>query len=224
MPLAAGLHIAVLVIGRFERKIVILRPQDSAPDPAGLCKGLSETFICGMMWMGGDFVEIRYMRAGEAAEVSAVYAQSWRYAYRGIVPQDYLNGLSDARWVNNLSRNEMKNLVMVEDGVIIGTTGLCKSRWASHEAYGEIVSIYLLPEYIGKGYGKQLLFSAIAELEQMRFQDILLWVLAENHSARKFYEIHEFTPSGETQNGIIGGKVLKELLYTRQVVRRTSSL
>ena len=89
-------------------------------------------------------MEIRYMRAGDAAEVGGVYAESWRYAYRGIVPQAYLDRLSGDWWAKAL-KEERENLVMAEDGRIIGTVGFGKSRWDFHRDYGEIVSLYLLP-------------------------------------------------------------------------------
>lgn len=44
------------------------------------------------------------------------------------------------------------------------------------------------PEYMGKGYGKQLLAAAVDGLAQLGYRDIFLWVLEENRRARKFYE------------------------------------
>ena len=82
----------------------------------------------------------------------------------------------------------MNNLVLIEHGSLIGTASFCKSRWEKYSEYGEIVSIYFLPDYIGKGYGRLLLNKCIKELKQCGFSKVLLWVLEDNHRARKFYE------------------------------------
>ena len=50
--------------------------------------------------------------------------------------------------------------------MIIGTASFCKSRWEKFSEYGEIVSIYFLPDYIGKGYGNHLLRKCIEELKE----------------------------------------------------------
>ncbi len=51
----------------------------------------------------------------------------------------------------------MNNLVLIENGLVVGTASFCKSRWEKYIDFGEIVSIYFLPDYIGKGYGGHLL-------------------------------------------------------------------
>ena len=66
------------------------------------------------------------------------------------------------------------------DNRIIGTASFCKSRWKQYNEYGEIVSIYFLSEYMGKGYGYYLLNACIEELKKSGFHKIILWVLEEN--------------------------------------------
>jgi len=46
----------------------------------------------------------------------------------------------------------------------------------------------LLPDYIGKGYGYELLNWATKELIKQGYIQILLWVLDDNHLANEFYE------------------------------------
>ena len=132
-------------------------------------------------------MEIRYVRPDDSLlAISNIYERSWKYAYH----------------------------VLLENGRIIGTAAICKSRWENYSDYGEIVSIYFLPEYIGKGYGTFLLKKCVDELKKLGFDRILLWVLEENSRARRFYERNGFTCSGEYMNDTIGGKELKEVMYT----------
>ena len=75
------------------------------------------------------------------------------------------------------------------------------------------MSIYLLPEYIGKGFGRHLLTKCLEELEKLGFRRILLWVLEDNHRAQTFYEKCGFTFLGKARTDQIGGKELRELMY-----------
>lgn len=77
---------------------------------------------------------------------------------------------------------------MLVKNKIIGISSYCKSSLEEYKDWGEIISIYLLPEYIGKGYGKSLLEKAIEKLKAMGFTTIFLWVLEDNHRARHFYK------------------------------------
>ena len=159
--------------------------------------------------------EIRFLgREDDLLEISSVYERSWKYAYRGIIPDSYLDSIPEGRWANRITREGMNNLVMTENGVIIGTAGFCRSRWEKFGGFGEIVSIYLLPEYIGRGYGSLLFRRCIEELRSLGFKDLLLWVLEDNARARRFYEREGFRPAGEYLEDNIGGAELREVMYT----------
>lgn len=95
----------------------------------------------------------------------------------------------------------------------MGTSSVCKSRFEQFHDWGEIISIYLLPDYMGKGYGKTLLKSAISELKMQGFENIFLWVLEENIRARHFYEKSGFVPTDDFLDDNIGGKELREIRY-----------
>ena len=107
--------------------------------------------------------------------------------------------------------------MLIENGTIIGTSRISKSRWEAYSDYGEIISIYLLPEYVGKGYGRALMDRAVEELKQAGYRRLLLWVLEENHRARRFYETYGFTLSEEKLTQNIGGKELSEVMYVYQL-------
>lgn len=159
-------------------------------------------------------MEIRKMTVSDdRAAVSRVYVESWRAAYRGIVPDDYLEQLEDSRWASVLDTPGLTSLLLVDGDRIVGTAAVCASRWTDFPACGEIVSLYLLPDYIGKGYGAALLQAAMAALQEAGFSDILLWVLEENLRAIRFYERLGFTDSGIRHSNVIGGKSVSERLY-----------
>ena len=85
------------------------------------------------------------------------------------------------------------------------------------KGYGEIISIYLLPEAMHKGYGYQLMQSLIAELHDMGYQKVYLWVLEENKTARRFYERFGFVQKDWRQMDIYDGKEVAELMYVYEI-------
>lgn len=54
--------------------------------------------------------------------------------------------------------------------------------------------MYILKDYYGKGIGDQLMQAALNEL--MDFQEVYLWVLAENRRAIAFYQKMKFVFDG----------------------------
>lgn len=159
-------------------------------------------------------MEIRYVTKDDnPLEISKIYESSWKYAYKDIIPQNYLDSIPTGQWANSIGNAGMSNLLVIDKENFIGTASLCKSRWKKYSDYGEIVSIYFLPEYIGKGYGRLLLNRCIDELKKCGFNKVLLWALEDNRKARNFYEKNGFVCSGEFMYDNIGGKDIREVLY-----------
>ena len=145
--------------------------------------------------------------------IARIYVHSWRAAYRDIVPQAYLDGLSEARWEENLRKSASDSYVLLLDGQYIGTSAICPARDETMEGWGEVISAYLLPEYFGKGYGKLLLGGAVAALREKGYAQIYLWVLEKNARARVFYERNGFQPTPDRMALSIGGEELAEMRY-----------
>lgn len=164
-------------------------------------------------------MEIRYVSPDDnLKEISNVYEQSWKYAYKNIIPQSYLDSIPKGHWVESLSKGNRENMVVTENNLIVGTSSLGRSRWEKYRECGEIVSLYLLPEYIGKGYGRALFDRVIKELNAMGFEYAVLWALEENTRARKFYEKYGFLFNGECRQDNIGGKEIQEVMYECRII------
>lgn len=159
-------------------------------------------------------MEIRYIDALDDKEaISRIYEESWKAAYCGIIPQDYLDAIPKGRWIKNLDIPEWHTMVCVENGEYIGTSSFCKSRFKQYPDFGEVISIYFLPDYMGKGYGRILLKTVLNELKKQGFSEVFLWVLEENIRARRFYEKYGFSYTGEYLDDNIGGKDIREVRY-----------
>ena len=165
-----------------------------------------------------EIMEVRRMtQEDDLSEISNIYEESWRYAYRDIVPQSFLDSIPKGRWSGRIIREGFYNLILTHNNRPVGTACYCRSRWEKYSDYGEIATIYLLPEYIGKGNGASLLKKCIDELKILGYDKILLWVLEDNHAARHFYEKHGFVCSEEFMDDNIGGKTLREVMYTLEL-------
>ena len=159
-------------------------------------------------------MEVRYIKADDdRVAISKVYEESWKYTYRGIIPQDYLDSIPTGKWAQNLDCEGWETMVLIEYGEIMGTSSFCKSRFEQFAEQGEIISIYLLPDYMGKGYGKILLESVVMELKAQGYEEAFVWVLEENVSARRFYEKFGFQQTDDVFEDCIGGKNLREIRY-----------
>lgn len=149
--------------------------------------------------------------------VSNIYEQSWKYAYRGIIPDTWLAGIPSGQWANGLKQPGHLSLILLDDGKMCGAASYSHARVESMKDYGEIISIYLLPEVMHRGYGYQLMQAVLSELKNMGYRKTYLWVLEENKNARRFYERFGFVLSDRTQTDTYDGKELKELMYTYQI-------
>jgi GNAT superfamily N-acetyltransferase len=163
---------------------------------------------------GVSLMEIRKYKDGDSFDaISRVYAMSWKTAYRQLVPDDYLHNLTATRWVP-LLRKECANLLLaLEHDKIIGVSTYGAAQEKSYAGWGEVISLYLLPDCIRKGIGSRLLQCARKELADVGYQQVYLWVLKENEAARCFYEANGFHCNGDIITCEIGGKSLEEIRY-----------
>ena len=81
-------------------------------------------------------------------------------------------------------------------------------------AAGELYALYVTPAWWSAGAGRALMGSVLTALEAERYRRVVLWVLADNARARRFYELAGFASDGGT-NILTGLGGLLELRYTR---------
>ncbi|MFA6940251.1 MAG: GNAT family N-acetyltransferase [Clostridiaceae bacterium] len=76
-----------------------------------------------------------------------------------------------------MNNNILTAQIIYENEMPVGCAAYGKARDANFAKWGEIVSIYLLPDYFRKGYGQKLLRSAITDLKEKGYGNCYLWVL-----------------------------------------------
>ena len=144
-----------------------------------------------------------------------MYVRSWRHAYRGIVPQDFLDTLSEGFWQLGLEQSVDRTFVAREGGEIVGVCTYGPARVEAFAGWGEVVSLYVQPERMGRGIGSKLLDPALDALAIEGYENVYLWVLADNAPARAFYEKRGFQLL-ERENAVeIAGERLLEACYAK---------
>ncbi|MBE0669536.1 MAG: GNAT family N-acetyltransferase [Anaerolineales bacterium] len=137
---------------------------------------------------------IRKADPKDAPEIATVHIAAWKEAYRGIVPDDFLENLSVQRrteqWVNSLSDvNHLYHHALIAEvnGHIVGFSNFGFPQKEDDEFDGELYAIYLLKSAQKFGIGRALFVEAANSLMQMGSTSMLVWVLKDNPS-RGFYE------------------------------------
>lgn len=166
-------------------------------------------------------MEIRYAAMEDIHGMGQVYVDTWKAAYKGMIPQDYLDSLTYEGWEekfrSRFSQMTDYHLAVLDlHGQIIGVTSFMKTRDEDLPVtYGEIISIYVLPEYWQMGYGRQLLGFATSELKKLGFADCALWTLEDNLRAQRAYERFGFVRDGGKKSYEFNGTPVWEIRYRR---------
>ena len=137
-------------------------------------------------------VRVRRAVVDDADAIERVRTDTWRDAYRGLMPDSVLDGLSyDAtRRRAQMSALPAHAFVLVaEDNGrrSMRSTAACAQRTRQAAGEGE-AEPYVLPEHHGRGAGRALLEAAAKELLERGFRSMIIWVLRENAPSRRFYE------------------------------------
>jgi ribosomal protein S18 acetylase RimI-like enzyme len=165
-------------------------------------------------------VTCRPMVAGDFEAVCELHVRAWQAAYRGIVPQDFLDAMDPAERARRTRGGDLAGQHVAEaGGEIVGWLALGPYRFeddgpdAPGPGFGEVMAIYARPDAVGTGVGRALMAYGLAELDRAGLRPVLLWVLADNARARRFYEKAGFHADGATHDYEIGGATLPEVRY-----------
>jgi GNAT superfamily N-acetyltransferase len=164
---------------------------------------------------------IREAKATDAAPIAKINVESWKATYSGIMPQEYLDSLSDEQrtnvWYVRLS--DPSKLwpgwfyYVVEDDKdkIIGFAGGGPERSGNRLYSAELGVIYLVKSRERQGLGRRLMATVALRLKKQGHNSMLAWVLEVNRY-RSFYEVLGGQRVAERHVNI-GGVDLVEVAY-----------
>jgi GrpB-like predicted nucleotidyltransferase (UPF0157 family)/ribosomal protein S18 acetylase RimI-like enzyme len=146
--------------------------------------------------------KVRRATGDDAPAIADVHVRSWQAAYRDILPDSVLDGLSvserERSWSALLDAGDDRRLTLVVEDTGGDLLGFCSVATPSGdggagEKTAEIGAIYVDPDRWRGGTGSAMLSAALRELGENGWRDVILWVLPENQAALAFYDRFGFT-------------------------------
>jgi len=166
---------------------------------------------------------VRDAEVDDATEITKAHVRAWQVAYRGIMPDRYLDELSDElagqsqrrrRHIAAPDEPRVFNLVAEQEGAVVGWLAAGPSRDEdAHERQGEIWAIYVHPESWRTSAGGALMAAAIKRLTDDGYSEASLWVFEANSRARRFYERFGWRTDGASELFERGGGQAIEIRY-----------
>lgn len=165
-------------------------------------------------------IVIRRAVPPDAAGIAAVHVATWQHAYRDLLPDQFLAGLSLTKragwWRESLVAMTADSAVWVVElaGQIVGFCSLGPSRdQDSTPKTGELYAMYVHPRVMGQGIGATLMKTAHETLRELGYRRATLWVLVGNARASTFYERGGWRADGATKTEAFEGLSLQEMRY-----------
>ncbi|QRM30534.1 GNAT family N-acetyltransferase [Microvirga sp. VF16] len=165
---------------------------------------------------------VREAVEGDVEGIARVHVQGWRESYKDFLSPEALAGLSVEErmrmWQGAFAQPDPRAKLLVaeaDDGEIVGFARGGPIRGENADALGtvaEIFAIYLLDKVKRQGVGRQLMRGVLDHLSRHSLRSVGLWVLKDNHPARRFYEALGGMP-GEEQSFDLRGQMVIEVAY-----------
>ncbi|GIJ47041.1 N-acetyltransferase [Virgisporangium aliadipatigenens] len=160
---------------------------------------------------------IRRATADDVQGIATVQVRSWQAAYRGQLPQAFLDALVPeqrfAHWDHYVGLADWPRtgtLVAVDGSEVVGFVQFSPS---AEPDTGDLNAIYVLPSAWGTGAGRGLMAGTVAAFAEAGFRRATLWVLESNERARRFYAAAGWAPDGVEQQDTVAGVLVNEVRY-----------
>src|SRR5579863_3144827 len=152
--------------------------------------------------------------------VARIHVRSWQVAYRGLIPDDYLDRLRPEERAQRYTFGSADPLVpwtivAAAAGAILGFATTTPARDADLPADGELAALYVDPDHWGRGIGVALVSAARKRLFDSGFRNAMLWMLAGNMRADRFYRADGWAPDGLGKADVVTGVRVEKVRYRR---------
>jgi L-amino acid N-acyltransferase YncA len=168
--------------------------------------------------MAAEKFFVRAAQRDDAAAIARIFVESWRDSYAGLLPASYLVRLSEMRqrllWTREIVQGGPHDGVIVAEHESYGIIGFASFGPARDRAVGydgEIYTLYVDPNHVGRGAGDALMQAAFGRLFADGFRSAVIWALKGN-PARYFYETKGGRLIAE-RPGAVAGKPVREIAF-----------
>ena len=165
---------------------------------------------------------IRVAEPEDALAVARVHVRSWQAAYRKLLPDDYLDQLRPedrAQRYDFATRDPLKprTIVAAENGSILGFATTAPAYETDLPGHGELCALYVDPDQWGHRIGAALISAARARLREVGYRQAVLWVLAGNVRAERFYQIDGWSADGTRRTDTVWNVTVDEFRFRREL-------
>lgn len=164
---------------------------------------------------GHTGIVVRSARRSDCSQLADIFCQSWRGAYRGIIPHTTLEAIINRRgsmWWARALKGSDRLIVLEFDRTLAGYATFGPARGANPKRRGEIYELYLAPSYQGLGLGEYLFEACRNRLDQTGHHGLIVWALGANTQATDFYWRRGGRPIAATQERV-GGHSLEKIAF-----------
>ena len=163
-------------------------------------------------------MRIREASSDDSAAIARIQVESWRDAFRGLLPDEYLDeklqeGDRERYWSERLSGLQDRETILVADeGDAIA--GFVHAGPTEEPGEGELYAMHVAPVLRRRGIGFDLHDAALRRLRRAGFSGVRLWLLEGNRLARRFYERQGWLADGVEREAVPPGGAT-EVRYAR---------
>lgn len=161
------------------------------------------------------------VRPGKPEDIDAIvriFRACWQESYRDLLSDDVRGAMTIEKarelWLPALTPNSDRETLVA----CIGESPIGVSRIGRDPDFsdrGHLFSLYIEPEYAGKGFGKALLTAALGRLSERGSKEISLWVFKANLGALELYKKMGFKPTGRERTDARWQSLEIEMLHNQ---------
>lgn len=147
---------------------------------------------------------VRAATEDDAARLAEIHVAAWRATYRGVMTDQYLDGLDVGRaasaWRRNIRepREGTRHLVVQGGNEVTGFAILGPAVGDPATGTGQLHAINVHPDWWAKGAGSALFAAAERQLIELGYERGILWVAKSNDRAISFYNNRRWFHDGAT--------------------------
>ncbi len=171
-------------------------------------------------------MQIRRATLDDVRLISSLGAKTFDQAFRGTCTEKDLEGILQEYYNEQQVESELKDeqdyfFVLFENSVAAGYTRINLGRPAvdhfNDKKSAELMRIYFLNEFHGKGLAAPLLNYCIDFLKEKRYEQVYLSVWEHNERAKAFYKKHGFVDSKIENPFPLGETPQMDYWYVKQL-------
>lgn len=161
---------------------------------------------------------IRKVTCGDEKALAYVQTESWKAAFKGLIPDDVLVRSTDlkkatAMYQRLLDMGKGNGYILEIDGKPHCIAWWDAARDEDMQGAAELICIHSLKDNWGKGYGHLMMERILEDVQKAGYPQIMLWVFDSNARAIRFYKAHGFEATGRKQPafGAVEERYIKNL-------------